>query len=296
MKKYFLLLAVLIGCLAASMTACADIGPKQGVRILFEHMPDGDCYATLLSESEGKGPWSVPDRGEKPLYEPGDEAYPVWEKFCEYQDGDGFYFWQYFEEISQSWELNWSYWPPEVFKILLYFPETDSFAVSEEICESYAFYSDYSVNLESYDAAADFQIRDGDVRKSNDYSRNIESAFLRILFTILIEGVLALLFGYRGKRNLLLILFTNIGTQVILNSLAVLAEIYWGPWSFTLCYIGIELVVLAIELVIYRKWLTRSGKEKENGRNSGAAWYAVAANVSSLVLGLILMSRFPDWF
>jgi hypothetical protein len=43
------------------------------------------------------------------------------------------------------------YYPPEDFKILLYFPADDRFAVSEEACERYAFDSYYQVNLSGVD-------------------------------------------------------------------------------------------------------------------------------------------------
>jgi hypothetical protein len=140
MKKVLTFLLCILAFLAVSPVAAhADTGPKPSVVIEFEGLPSGDCYVTLLSKSESTGPYSVydgdPDHAQ---YQEGDADYPVWEKFASYEDEDGYYFLQYFARLGDSSTFEWGYYPPEDFKILLYFPDDDRFVVSGEAYERYA--------------------------------------------------------------------------------------------------------------------------------------------------------------
>ncbi len=113
-----LLLTVLAG------TAYADAGPKPSVTIRFSGIQDVPFYATLLSEESSTGPDSVWN-GDPAYarYAPGDDGYEIWLKFVDYKDTDGFYFLQNFWDCTESQMLDWNYYPPSPFKILLYFPE-----------------------------------------------------------------------------------------------------------------------------------------------------------------------------
>jgi hypothetical protein len=80
-------------------------------------------------------------------YHENDEDYAIWEAFDSYQDKDDFYFLQYFTKLGEDAAFRWGYYPPKEFKILLYFPDDGSFAVSDEVYERYAFDSYYTVDL-----------------------------------------------------------------------------------------------------------------------------------------------------
>ena len=105
--------------------------------------------------------------------------------------------------------------------------------------------------------------------------------------TLLIEGVLLYVFGYRSKKSwkrfLLVHLITQGGFAVYL-AVTVLNHGVSG-WSL-LFYLPIELIIMVVELLAYRRLLT----EKSRGRAVG---YAVAANVCSAVVGLWLID--PLW-
>lgn len=109
---------------AFPMTVNADMGPKASVRIQFEHMGDELCYGTLLSKEKSTGPASAGwKNGECPeeYMDPG-----IWKIFVNYKDPDGYYFLQRSWKVSESKELAWTYYPPGDFKILLYYPETET--------------------------------------------------------------------------------------------------------------------------------------------------------------------------
>ena len=111
--------------------------------------------------------------------------------------------------------------------------------------------------------------------------------FCMLLPTLLIEGVLLLAFGYRSRRSLLVFLLVNLVTQggfALYLAVTVLNHGVSG-WSL-LFYLPIELIIMVVELLAYRRLLT----EKSRGRAVG---YAVAANVCSAVVGLWLID--PLW-
>ena len=146
------LLAFLIAATVLCCIAMADTGPKPSASFTFTGMPDEDYYVTMLAEVDAYGPHRVHQPGsEIPGYvlEQGedDPAYPAWQKFVDYKDPDGYYFLEdLFEQCHGDDEAGWRYFPPEQFKLLLYFPESDVFLCSG-ITERYAFDSLYALDL-----------------------------------------------------------------------------------------------------------------------------------------------------
>ena len=130
MAKRLLQLILFVCLLIAPTTAYADIGPKPSVNIEFEGI-DSKYYVTLLSETKSTGPYSAVDAHldfDNENYKPGDADYDIWVKFKDYDDADGYYFLQYFKECTESDLFKWTYYPPHKFKVLIYFPQEDSFA------------------------------------------------------------------------------------------------------------------------------------------------------------------------
>ena len=120
----------------------ADTGPKPSVVVDISGV-EGQYYATLLAAETTTGPWSVSDG----LYDPEGERTAIWQKFHDYSDPDGYHFLGCFAEVEDG-AFCWGYYPPERFKLLLYFPETDSFLACDEIMEQYAFDSYFEAELQ----------------------------------------------------------------------------------------------------------------------------------------------------
>lgn len=199
----------------------ADMGPKASVHIQFENMSDEVCYGTLLSKEESTGPASVWSGWEDDARVK--EKYPfsyyfkrdIWEAFVNYEDPDGYYFLQEGWTVSETKEIAWMYYPPSSFKILLYYPETNTF-VSSGIYERYAFDTYYTVdmqgiqmNSEDYNdnLSTDERI---EAYRSYDYRQEMLTLSIRIILTILIEMVVAICFGFRTKKQLLVLTLVNI--------------------------------------------------------------------------------------
>ena len=272
MKKLLtLVLAISLG-LVLSLGAFADTGPKPSVRIRLKNLPDGRVYGTLLSEKESTGPYSY-DPGFTPQewYEVTDAE--IWRAFQSYEDPDGFYF------LNELWDcsngsLDWTYYPPSTFKLLLYFPDTDEW-LSSDVCGSYAFASYFTADLSVKGSLT--------LERSYDYGGEMLGLIGRIAVTLLIEGLIALIFGYRARRVLAFIVLVNLATQAALNIALNPAAYFYGRWLL-LVIVG-ELAVTFVEAVVYRRELPRRGA----GSPSEAVSYAILANLVSAMAGLALL-------
>lgn len=292
------LMCAVIMVIILPITANADIGPKPSVRVQFKNMADELCYGTLLSKYDTTGPHSAWDGNEEHIYSHNLEP-DIWRAFVEYEDTDGYYFLQIGWAVSETKEIAWTYYPPTSFKILLYYPETEQYIVSG-IYEKYAFDTYYTVDMDGiYIGSVDYNEELSgneriDAYRSYDYGAEMLSLIARIVITILIEMIVALIFGFRSGKQLLLLIGVNTVTQIILNVLLNIMNYRSGEGAFALFYVLFELVVFAIEAVVYcllmNKWTDKPKKK----------WfyvaYALAANAISFGSGMAVAHIFPGIF
>lgn len=289
----FFLCFVLLGALFP-MTVYGDMGPKASVRITFENMEDTHtpCYGTLLSQSSSHRPCLCLDgTPEFQRYREGDEGYEIWKAFVEYSDSDGFYFLQQWWDCGESGTLNWTYYPPQTFKILLYYPESGTFAVSG-IYQKYAFDSYFTVDLRDVSQkrrkircwwrAEAMIIPGADLAVLPDCPYHFAGAYL------------ALLFGLGKKPLLWRIAGVNVVTQVLLNVALNVIRYQQGSLMFVVYYILLEMAVLVLEAVVYSIMLP-----KVSG-GGVSVWksvvYALVANAASFAAGLGLARVIPGIF
>ena len=283
MKKRRLFCVLLAAALLLMPVAVhADTGPKPSVQIKLEGF-EAPCYGTLLSAEPGNGPWSVWDGGEIPEYIlERDEGKEVWQAFADYRDADGFCFLQEWWDCSEG-AFAWTYYPPEVFKVLLYFPESGTFLVSE-VQEVYAFDSYFTVRAAESGLA---------VERSYEYGGELFSLAARIVVTVALELGLAWLFRYREKRQLRFLLVLNLITQVGLNVTLNLINYAEGFLSFMVAFIFLEMAVLAVEALVCAVGLTRVSERPT--RAIKAIGYAVCANVLSFLAGYLIAVFIPGF-
>lgn len=289
------------------VSANADTGPKPSVRITFENLGDELCYGTLLSKEESTGPASAWNGNEEDArhnenlngrYDWQSFGYDVWKAFVDYAENDDFYFLQEAWQINDTKELAWTYYPPKEFKILLYFPETGKYAVSG-VYERYAFDSYFTVNMDDVTLFVDIneELSSGErinAYRSYNYSAEGIAFLARIIITIIIEMVIGFAFGFREKKQILLLVGINTGTQIILNVLLNTINYNSGLSAFVLFYILFEIVVVIVEAILLLVFLNKlSEKPKER-------WimitYTVLANAASFGLGLCLANWLPGIF
>lgn len=285
-KRFWKVIPCLVLAVAAlSSVVYADIGPKPSVNIEFTHGAGEAYYATLLSERDSTGPataWGGTEKSAR--YHEGDEDYDIWRAFVDYEDDNGWYFLQEFWNCTETDELRWTYYPPDPFKILLYFPESGEFYVSP-VYERYAFDSYYTVDLR------ELGVKGVAARPSYDFTWELISLAARILATIAIELGVALLFGYRGKRVLGFFAAVNAVTQVALNVALNIINFAIGSMGFTFWFVVLELVVFIAEAVVYSRMLP-----KRTERVKAPVGYAFLANAVSFALGLCIAHWVPGIF
>ncbi len=306
-KTFSILLCLLTVIMIFPLTASADTGPKPSVRITFENLSDEPCYGTLLSSKESTGPssaWNGKDEDAQHNENPNGYysyltfGYDIWKAFVDYEDKDGFYFLQEAWQINETKELAWTYYPPNEFKILLYFPETGEFSVSG-VYERYAFDSYFTVNMDSMGLTVDYdeeQSTDEQIEAYRSYNYRVEifSLIARILITIAIEMGIALLFGFRKKKQLLLLIGVNTATQIILNVFLNIINYNSGELAFIIFYVLLEIVVFIIEAILYCKVMKKYNEKQK------ADWfyvlYALIANAVSFGAGLVAADIIPGIF
>ncbi|MBR6527296.1 MAG: hypothetical protein IKT45_05065 [Lachnospiraceae bacterium] len=282
-------------------TAVADIGPKPSVEIQFTGVEEGvTYYATLLSYHKSTGRASAWDGN--PL--DSKEGDPIWKAFVDYKDSDGYYFLQEYWDCTGKDQFRWGYYPPTPFKVLCYFPETDTYAVSE-IYERYAFDTYYKVDLSEVSVLK--------AKKNYDYTWETISLVARIVITILLEMGLAMMFGYRHKKQLRFLAAVNIVTQILLNILLNVLNFRIGHWAFVFYYVLLELLVILMESILYVLVLPKMSlsitKDRIEAVETGkkvsvpktiqkryTVIYAVVANVASFAIGLLVARLVPGIF
>ncbi|WP_270526907.1 hypothetical protein [Longibaculum muris] len=260
----------------------ADTGPKPSVKITIHGLQE-KAYVTLLSKEASSGPFGVYENDEETDHfnnEFGPDE--VWKAFINYQDKDGFYFISYFQECTDTFQ--WNYYPPNEFKVLIYFPESQSFITSSKSYERYAFESFYTISL---DQQASFPTQKGiheidmDIKKEIFFNEVTYHFIERVVVTILIELLIALCFQIKKKRELKIIVLTNIATQILLNFMLQMLSVYYISVFAFLCYTLLEIAVIYIEAKIYQKYM----KDHSKGELIG---YATVANILSLLIGFAI--------
>lgn len=282
LHKWLACFVVIMTCLAIPVTVKADIGPKPSVVIEVTGFEGKEYHMTLLSERDSTGPWSH-----------GNEYYDymgemqAFEAFEGYEDKDGYYFLSFMQDCSEDDTFEWTYYPPQRFKVLIYTTEDGQFYCSDEIYERYAFDSYFKVTVSE----------NGNVlmaQKSYDFSMELVSLAVRVVLTIAIEVLIALMHGYRNKKNVKIIVITNICTQVVLNVLLNVINYRSGQMAFVFHYVWMESVVFALEAVVYAKLLDRTDGERKMAKHPIA--YALLANAVSLAVGIWIAKMIPGIF
>lgn len=278
------------------ITASADMGPKPSVVIDFNGISQQSYYVTLLSSRRSTGPYSALTDDSNRRYKESHEDYPIFLKFLEYQDKDGYYFLQYFQNCSETHRFSWTYYPPSDFKILIYFPDSDYFAISATAYEGYAFDSYFRVSLT--DSEISSVIEQGETlsfsaQKSYDYSGEIISLIARIVLTIAVELLIALLFAFRKKKQFLFIVAVNLVTQIAVNVALNLINYSYGAMLFILAYILFEFLIFIVEAILYTVFLRKLDAPVPIWKT---ITYALIANTASFVVGLALAIIIPGIF
>ncbi len=274
-----ILLCLMVLLPGLTLTARADCAPKPTTSVQVTESRGRQIIVTLLGDTRRYGPNSAVGPEEEAPADLTDSQQAAWKAFRDYDDPEGYCFWGQMDWYG----MDWRYYPPEKFKVAVYYPGTDTLVVSRQSFERYAFHSDFRIYLEAETLAEQATVTlDMALERDVDWMEEVAEFLSRVTITLAVEVAIALAFGYRGPQAAKAIVLVNLVTQVGLNVLLSLWYIFDGPLNAMLRLIVAELVVLAVEGFYYRKKLADRGK----GR---AVAYALVANVASVCLGWLMI-------
>lgn len=293
LKKLTALFLAVIASVVMSVSVSANAAHLPDVSITFKNTDSEPVYAAIFAEYL-KDYYGIYETYLQPPYTGAEGTEAVNAAFEHYSDSDGYYYTGSCYCVNSEYELQGIYAAhlSSDFKVILYRPDSNRFSESN-ILHKYAVNSNFIVDLAKSGESAD-------VRIDYDFVWAGISLVCRMIFTIAVELLLALAFGYKDKRHLIPILITNIITQLLLNAgmnyfdFFELGGGYFGAWdaiSVIIVFSFWELIVFAVEAVIYRILFYK----KDNGYGHPVL-YALAANCASFFGGLLLAFVLPGIF
>ena len=282
-----LLLMVLLGTYAF-----ADFGPKPSVVVEFKNAGDQEYYVTLVArEDKLGGPYhriTIADQSE--IQNP-----TVWNRLVGYEDPDGLIFAGNVQKLTGDGAYEWSYCPPEEFRILVCIPSNGYVQVSKEIQSQYAFDSYYQVDFDDLPENWNGAVGTFPVTRKYNVLWQAGAFLLRLAVTVVIECLLAVCFGFTKKRQLWLIFGVNCATQLAMNLLILTQGSVHIFVFYVIQYALAELGVMLAEGLVYYLALPKLADPNDT-RKEHPIWYAVVGNLSSFVLGYFLSNWFPMLF
>lgn len=281
------ILALLLVCLLP-LWAAADTGPKPSITVTPEGFGEDACYLTLLSQTETTGPWSKQESfaASKDSYGDPEADEAIWTAFNDYQDAEGFFFLGCYGEVTGGQVFCWSYYPPDTFKVLAYFPDSGTFAVGP-VTERKEFSARYTVSpSETGETLL--------IEKARNQEAENKSFVGRLVLTLALELAVAVVFAFRAKRQIITIVCMNLITQVGLNqAITHLFPLVSSRWYWPGLLV-LEVLIFLVEGAVYARLLPRWKKDPAAVCHPWG--YALAANVASFGVGLILARLIPGMF
>ena len=256
--------------------------------ITLEGVEGRECWGTLLTPQRSTGPYSA--SGSLDLSEElGAGEREAWEQFFKLgqENGEEFSFLSYVDDCSDG-QFSWTYRPPSEFQLALWFPETETLLVSEREGR-YAFDSYFTFSLKGI-ILTEGEQTGLSLAHSYPYGKELLAFLGRVALTVGIEVLAALPFGLWRRRQLKVILKTNVATQGCLNVGVNLFTYFGGALAgatiifMTPVYLLAELVVVGQELITYHRLL--SGQDGVTRRR--VTVYTWIANALSFVIGYLL--------
>lgn len=252
----------------------ADFGPKPSITIIVKNPPSEEYYLDLLIK---------PEKSHNSQLEGRDQYDAVKIKLLEDYNQDG---WTpalvhgtsipLFGKLTGSKQgpnmvHTFSYFgTPEHFKIIIATPDNQLIVSRELVRET------FQLTL-TYDYAT------GAISQRSLLVAYLLQILSTLLPTLIIEGLLLLLFGFSLRQNFWPFLLVNLATQVLLTAVLGTAAITQGMFTAYLLAAPVELVIIIIESVAFALLFKQHSKKRRIG-------YAITANLVSIISGLIAMS------
>lgn len=283
-KLPFLAALALVLTALLTIPALADSGPKPLLAVRVEHGPEGLYYLDLLAEGEPKPEhldycldWNYGEEKQAALdaelLQALRSAVPDGWAACLSQGGRGIPI--NGKLTGESGLHTFSYMGvPETYRVILVTKSGERW-VSEPMTRH------------ALQGSATVDWAEKTVSAPPAWMGYVLQFFATFVPTILIEGLLLLLFGYRWRDAWKPFLAVNLVTQGALALFFTLSVLGHGPnFWYLFLFVPAELVIAVAEAGLYRRFLPEHGKAR-------ATAYGLTANAASAMLGLFLAE--PVW-
>ena len=279
MKRSFRTLFLLaLSLLLLTVTALADMGPTSRLTVKVKNAPQELYYLDLLSmEGSPRYPRLTEEELaalDPDLYSALLAAIPAGWHGCVSQGTDGAPIWGSLTPDENGCHTFSNYGVPWTYRVLMVTESGEVFL--SEVQTRRMLQSSVTVYWAAKSLSA--------APLWAGYALELLSTLVP---TLLLEGLLLALLGLWNRRNLAVFLAANLATQLamflILGTTALKEGVGFG---YYLLFIPLELVILLVETLVYRRLFTGVGKRR-------ATVYGIAANLCSAVLGWFLAE--PVW-
>lgn len=271
-KVIAFLCTVVVMVLLPASTVLADMGPKPEILVKVINPPEGEYYLDLLTrdansyrrlELDGYDTEKIKllDSYEVDGWRPGlvkGTPMPMWGDLIGMKTEEGM-------------EHRFGYMGvPDEFKLIIVTPD-NQLIVSEEI---------HRTTLKT---VLTYDYNQNTILVEHPVLAYMKQFFTTFMATLLIEGILLLVFGFSLKNNWAAFLFINLFTQIALTlTIGVLFQ-KEGVLTASIVFFPVELIIIIIESILYALAL----KEHNRGRR---VLYAILSNVLSAAIGLAIMT------
>lgn len=252
--------------------ALADMGPKPELLVKVIHPPVGEYYLDLLTQEAnhymhldlaGYDPEKIKllenyeVDGWKPGLVKGTPA-PMWGELTGVNTEEGI-------------EHRFGYvGVPDDFKLIIVTPE-NTIVVSQE------------VHRKSLKTILTYDYEKNVVSMETPVLAYIKQFLGTCTLTLLIEGILLLVFGFSLRTNVISFLMVNLFTQLAFTITIGVLFVKEGILTATIAFFPVEIIIIIFESVLFALFLKEYGKRRRVA-------YAISANVLSAALGLAIMS------
>ncbi len=280
-KRMICLLVMMVFPIVFAFPVFADMGPKPQVTVRVENPPEGlyyldllvpyqDDYQNLTEEELAaadpellKGLTSLEEEGWYPALSGGTHI-PLYGSLTGEPDG---------EEMVHVF----GYAPPDSFRIILASKEGTTVS---EVVDTHVFRS-----------TVWFDAQTGEVSQRPWWLAYPFQYFTTLIPTLIIEGIVFLLFGFSLKMHWVFFLVLNMSTQLLMYYILWCADKVGAPvigFFYFMYMIPLEIFVTIVEVVAYSRCpLGKSWKRQ--------VCCAVTANAASCFAGFFLAEPMFEW-
>lgn len=271
-KSLAALSIILVFCFACAVKVSADFGPKPSITIKAKNMPDTVCYMDLLIED-------------------GDMA----------SDSAKFTSPEYDQElIGRLRNFNYDGWKPALINDLYMMSGDVVCNIKDGKCTSSYGYrvpvrfmivvADKNGNLvvsnmverKAFNSVVYFDFKNANAKERAFPISYLFQFITTCMATLILEGLVLLLFGFGLKENLKPFLYINIATQLFLT-LAVFYGMYFsGAFAAIALYALAEIIIFIMETILFAVFLKQHSKARR-------VVFSIAANFVSLLSSTVVI-------